>query len=119
MATVFVKQMGCCVLYQFEAFWGGARLCSWRDDTISSLGSFGSMDWRRQEPGCPNECLKVQADVVHTCTSLGIIKEEDLMKFPPLCLQCQLMLSDSQMLFTSVLIDFWLCVGSEHCWCMM
>lgn len=29
------------------------------------------------------------------------------------------MLSDSQMLFTSLLIDFWLCAGSEHCQCMM
>lgn len=72
------------------------------------------MDQRRQEPGCPNECLKLQADVVCTCTSLGITEEEDLIKFPPsLCLQCQLMLSDSQMLFTLVLIDFWLRVGSE------
>lgn len=58
------------------------------------------MGRRRQEPGCPNECLKLQANVVCTCTSLGIIEEEDLIKFPPcFCLQCQLMLSDSQMLF--------------------
>lgn len=42
------------------------------------------MDRRRQEPGSPNECLKLQADVVRTCTSLGIIKEEDLITFPPL-----------------------------------
>lgn len=72
------------------------------------------MDWRRQEPGCPNEA-KLQADVAHTYTSLGTIEEEDLIKFiPPLCLQCQLMLSDSQMLFNLELIDFWLRVGNEH-----
>ena len=42
------------------------------------------MHWHRQEPGCPNRCLKLQADVACTCTSLGIIEEEDLIKFPPL-----------------------------------
>lgn len=77
------------------------------------------MDQRRREPGCPNEA-KLQADVARTCPSLGTIEEEDLIKFiPPLCLQYQLMLSDSQMLFNLELIDFWLHVGNEHCWCMM
>lgn len=53
---------------------------------ISSSGGFGSVDQHRHETGCPNECLKLQADVVRTCTSLGII-EEDLIKSthtPPL-----------------------------------
>lgn len=40
------------------------------------------MDQHRQEPGCPNECLKLQAGVVSSCTSLGIPEEEDWIKFP-------------------------------------
>lgn len=35
------------------------------------------MDQHRQEPGYPNECLKLQADVVSACTSLGIPEGED------------------------------------------
>lgn len=42
------------------------------------------MDQCRQEPGCPNECLKLQADLVSSCTSLGIPEEEDSVKFPSL-----------------------------------
>lgn len=87
----------------------------------SSSGGFGSADWHRQEPGCPNECLKLWADVVHMRVSLGITEEEDLLTFPPSlpCLEYQLMLSDTQMLLTSVLIDSWLHGGSEPCsaWC--
>lgn len=44
------------------------------------------MAQRRREPGYPNESLKLQADVVRTCTSLGITGEEDFIKFPPLLL---------------------------------
>lgn len=40
------------------------------------------MDQCRQEPGYPNECLKLQADVVSAWTSLSIPEEEDSIKFP-------------------------------------
>lgn len=50
---------------------------------ISSSGGFGSGDRCRQELGCPNVRLNLQADVAHTCTSLGIMEEEDLIKSPP------------------------------------
>lgn len=40
------------------------------------------MAQHRQEPECPKECLKLQADVVSSCTSLGIPEEEDSIKFP-------------------------------------
>lgn len=40
------------------------------------------MDQHRQELVYPNESLKLQADVVGSCTSLGIPEEEDSIKFP-------------------------------------
>lgn len=59
-------------------------LCSFvpREMRQSSLGGIPSMDQHRQEPGCPEECLKLQAGVVSSCTSLGIPEEEDSIKFP-------------------------------------
>lgn len=82
MATVFVEQVGGCILYRFEAFWGVVQLCSQRDETVSSSGVIPSMDQYKQEPGCPNKCLKLQGDLVSSCTSLGIPEEEDSIKFP-------------------------------------
>lgn len=72
------------------------------------------MDQHRQEPGCPNECLKLQADVVSSCTFWVSQKRKTELNSPSLL--TEFMLSDSQVLFASVLSDFWLCVGSERCW---
>lgn len=81
MATVFCEADG---LLCFVPVWSFLGVCvslfleRWHDKLIGRFRIWGSV-----QVGCPNECLKLQADVAHTCTSLGIMQEEDLIKSPP------------------------------------